>query len=165
MAKRRHDEAPSSSRGTLTVLAIGGLVVAGLVGWALTRTIETPLPAPPTNAARLMASPPAPQPPASDDLGPTAATTTTATATAPIRVSESSTPRSEVEGDTASVRRIAVEDLHEEIGSGEVTVIDVRDERSFEAGHIPGALHYPLASIETQIDLIPKGKPIVTYCT
>ena len=65
----------------------------------------------------------------------------------------------------AAVKRISVDDLKQEIVRGQVTVIDVRDADSYIAAHIPGSLHIPLARIEGEIQYLPKGKPIVTYCT
>ena len=46
MAKSRHNPPPpeNSPRGMLAILAIGALLVAGLVVWALTRTVETDVP-------------------------------------------------------------------------------------------------------------------------
>ena len=70
-----------------------------------------------------------------------------------------------IQGDKKEVPRISAEDLHEKVRTGSVTVVDVRDNASYEAGHIPGSLHIPLASVEANLDLLPKGKSIVTYCT
>ena len=44
-------------------------------------------------------------------------------------------------------------------------VFDVRTMEQFLAGHIPGALHIPVGRIEGEIPYLPKGKPVVTYCT
>jgi len=71
----------------------------------------------------------------------------------------------DVEGEKAAIARISAEDLKEKMNAGAVTVVDVRDAASFASGHIAGALHIPLASIEANLDLLPKGKDIVTYCT
>ena len=57
--------------------------------------------------------------------------------------------------------RITVDDL----GKGDFTVIDVRSAEQFKAGHIPGALHIPVARIEGEIPYLPKGKAVVAYCT
>ena len=48
MAKQRHNEPPpeTASRAPLAMMAIGALLVAGLIVWALTRTVETSSPAP-----------------------------------------------------------------------------------------------------------------------
>ncbi len=46
-----------------------------------------------------------------------------------------------------------------------VVVVDVRDEGSFRAGHIPGARCIPLDNVEKRVpDLKKLQKPIVTYC-
>jgi rhodanese-related sulfurtransferase len=46
-----------------------------------------------------------------------------------------------------------------------VVVVDVRDEGSFEAGHIPGSRSVPLEEVEKRAaDLKKLKKPIVTYC-
>ncbi len=62
-------------------------------------------------------------------------------------------------------RRITNDELKEQYDRGAVTIIDVRDGDDFLQAHIPGALHIPLARIEGEIGYLPKGKPIVTYCT
>ena len=46
-----------------------------------------------------------------------------------------------------------------------MTVIDVRDAQSYVNAHIPGSLHIPMARIDGEVPYLPKGKPIVTYCT
>ena len=46
-----------------------------------------------------------------------------------------------------------------------VIVVDVRDEASFNAGHIPGSRVVPLDQVERRAPELKKlGKPIVTYC-
>lgn len=62
-------------------------------------------------------------------------------------------------------RRITADELKPRFDRGEVTIIDVRDADQFVQSHIPGALQIPLARIEGEIAYLPKGKPIVTYCT
>lgn len=151
MAKRRHEpEPPASSRTTLLVLTIGGLAVAALVVWALTRTVERP--AASTTAASTPVTAPAP------------GTTNTG---APLTATQSPTPfaQNAPEQSNASVPRISVEDLREQWKAKSVTIVDVRDDASFAAGHIPGAIHIPFARIEGEMPALPKDKPIVTYCT
>ena len=46
-----------------------------------------------------------------------------------------------------------------------VTVLDVRDAGAYLASHIPGALQIPVARVEGEVPYLPKGKPIVAYCT
>ena len=42
--------------------------------------------------------------------------------------------------------------------------MDVRETRETANGYIEGALRIPLGSIEAQIDLLPKDRPILAYC-
>ncbi len=156
MPKHRRPEPaqPASSRTTIAILAVGGLLVAALVVWALTRTVE-------------------PQATVADTAGTFSytPTTTTAPSTSAMPTQTAATPfpvpvpPAPDENSTAAVPRIAVEDLREKMKTNAVTVIDVRDDASFAAGHIPGSLHVPFARVEGEMSALPKGKPIVTYCT
>ena len=64
-----------------------------------------------------------------------------------------------------SVPRISVAALREKIDRGEVVVMDVRDIDSYTASHIAGAMHIPVSYLETELPYLPRGKPIVAYCT
>lgn len=64
-----------------------------------------------------------------------------------------------------SVPRIPLAEARQRVENRAVTLIDVRDANSYIAGHIPGAIQIPLARIEGEINYLPRGKPIVTYCT
>ena len=151
------------------MVAIGALLVAGLIAWALTRTVET-----------------SSTPSASSTISPSSDTTgsfvppvdTTVSTMAPIdtvsipptttggfTTSSQAPPPPLVQGDKTEVRRIAAEDLREKHKANSVLVIDVRDAAGYASGHIPGALHIPMASVEANLDRIPKGREIVTYCT
>jgi hypothetical protein len=157
MAKPRHDE-PTSSKTTMAVLIAGGLLVAALVVWALTRTVEPDAPPPVPVADATTFSAPAAADPAGTAPGIPAASDTSLTLPPP-------TTPAQPQGNPAAVKRTAVEDLRPQLTRGDVTVIDVRTAADYARGHIPGAINIPFASIETQFDSIPKGKPIVTYCT
>jgi len=64
-----------------------------------------------------------------------------------------------------SVPRISVAALKEKIDRGEVVVMDVRDIDSYTASHIAGAMHIPVSYVESELPYLPRGKPIVAYCT
>ena len=64
-----------------------------------------------------------------------------------------------------SVPRISTAALREKIDRGEVVVMDVRDIDSYTASHITGAMHIPLSYVESELQYLPRGKPIVAYCT
>jgi rhodanese-related sulfurtransferase len=56
------------------------------------------------------------------------------------------------------------EDLLHRVKNGSVTVLDVRPESEYHAGHIPGALSVPLEHLEELISKLPKDQEIVAYC-
>ena len=136
------------SRGPMLVLLLGSLAVAGLVVWALTRTVEPAVPA----AAVTQTSPVVPQ----NDL-PLSQTTGTAAG--------STTPATPASGTEGGVARVSAAQLNDLVNSGNVTVLDVRDSVSYTNGHIPGAIHIPFARVEAEAGNLPKGKPLVAYCT
>jgi predicted sulfurtransferase len=72
---------------------------------------------------------------------------------------------SSTEDANAAAPRIEPDDLYAHFQKGDVTIVDVRDAGAFAASHIPGALHIPLARIDGEVSSLPKGKPIVAYCT
>jgi hypothetical protein len=85
--------------------------------------------------------------------------TATSTGTAPARET------SDTELKDPSLR-IPLEELVALASKGTVTVVDVRDEDSFVAGHIPGAIWIPLSSVERSVEqLCALAKPVVTYCS
>jgi hypothetical protein len=165
MAKTRHQTEPTSNRATMAILVAGGLLVAALVVWALTRTVE---PSTQSVMTDVSTTAPAPAPAASSptatadgSIPPGALATSAPTGT----VAGQATPPPQPSRDSSAVQRIAVEDLRAKLNRNEVTVIDVRDAASYGGGHIPGSINVPFASVESMLDTIPKDKPIVTYCT
>jgi len=65
-------------------------------------------------------------------------------------------------------RRLSVDDVKVLQAAGLVLVVDVRIERSFRAGHIPGALNVPLDEVDArgpEILRVAAGRAIVTYCS
>jgi rhodanese-related sulfurtransferase len=48
--------------------------------------------------------------------------------------------------------------------AGAAFVIDVRPPEEFAAGHIPGAVHLPLAELERRLAELPRDQEIVAYC-
>lgn len=146
-------------------MTIGALLVAGLVGWALTRTVEAP-----TSVASGYEQFPTSTAPTTPGAAPSISETSGTTPPPDTPVSSASAPITAVPssgpiGDRSTVARMAAEDLRQKVNSGQVTLIDVRGADAFATGHIPGAINIPFASMEGMVDTIPKGKQIVTYCT
>lgn len=146
-------------------MTVGGLLVAGLVIWALTRTVEAPAPAPQAAVEQFPTTTAPTTPGTGDALTQTAPGTTPPAPVASTSAPLSAIPSSGPIGDRSTVTRVAAEDVREQLKAGAITLIDVRDSNSYAAGHIPGAMHIQFASMEGQIGRIPKDKPIVTYCT
>jgi len=44
---------------------------------------------------------------------------------------------------------------------GEVAVLDVREPYEWAAGHVPGAVHIPMAELPRRGDLVPAGQVLV----
>jgi 3-mercaptopyruvate sulfurtransferase SseA len=63
------------------------------------------------------------------------------------------------------VRRITVSDLQNMVNKNEAFIVDVRNEASYNAGHIRGAKLIPLNDIDKRSGELPKDKLIVTYCS
>ena len=45
-----------------------------------------------------------------------------------------------------------------------VTVIDVRPEEEYQAGHVPGAINVPIKELENYLQRLDKNQEIVAYC-
>jgi rhodanese-related sulfurtransferase len=67
-------------------------------------------------------------------------------------------------GERDGVERLSPEQLEERLARGEVVVLDVRPEREFDAGHIPGAISAPLSRLNEVALALPKRKEVVAYC-
>lgn len=62
--------------------------------------------------------------------------------------------------------RISLDEFVPLTQKGGATIVDVRGQDNFAAGHIPGALSIPLSTVEASVEQLRKlGKPIVTYCS
>lgn len=59
---------------------------------------------------------------------------------------------------------VAAREVLERARAGLVTVLDVRPEEEFAAGHIPGAVNVPLEKLERYLSKLPKRKEIIAYC-
>lgn len=59
---------------------------------------------------------------------------------------------------------VASEELARRVKAGEVTVLDVRPEPEYRAGHLPGALSIPVAALKARLKELPKDRAIVAYC-
>jgi predicted sulfurtransferase len=62
-------------------------------------------------------------------------------------------------------RRVTIAELKGMLDRHEAVVIDVRNEASFNSGHIRGAKLIPEGDLSKHLDELPHDKTIVTYCS
>jgi rhodanese-related sulfurtransferase/DNA-binding transcriptional ArsR family regulator len=64
----------------------------------------------------------------------------------------------------ADMEPVDMGELVRRLGAGEVTVLDVRPEDEYRAGHIPGAVSMPVDEVERRLAEIPRDRPVIAYC-
>ena len=62
-------------------------------------------------------------------------------------------------------RRVTADELDTMLKNGEAIVVDVRNQASYDIGHIPGAKLIPAGEILNHLNELPRDKMIVTYCS
>ena len=65
---------------------------------------------------------------------------------------------------TLPTERMTPQELAARLDDPKTTVIDVRPSEKYREGHVPGALHIPIADIKKDVPDLPKDHLIVTYC-
>lgn len=93
-----------------------------------------------------------------DSSGRVASSSTPAAPTAPKAPQPTGVPAD-------GVRRITTVELRDLINRGQAYVVDVRNEVSFNAGHVRGAKLIPNTQIAERSNELPRDKTIVTYCS
>lgn len=63
-----------------------------------------------------------------------------------------------------SLEPIDARELRRRLRSGDITLIDVRPDAEYRAGHIAGAISVPLRTLRQRLRSIPKDRPVVAYC-
>ena len=64
----------------------------------------------------------------------------------------------------APIKEIDVHQVKELEDKDSATIVDIRDLASFQAGHIPNAIHLSDSTVEQFIIDTDKNKPLVVYC-
>ena len=62
-------------------------------------------------------------------------------------------------------RRVTADEMDAMVKNGQAIIVDVRNQASFDMGHIPGAKLIPAGEILNHLDELPRDKMIVTYCS
>lgn len=47
---------------------------------------------------------------------------------------------------------------------GRVFVVDIRDRKAYDAGHVPTARNIPIEELDAALPGLPRRLPVVTYC-
>ena len=63
-----------------------------------------------------------------------------------------------------SIKQIDVHKVREIEDNDSATIVDIRDPASYQAGHIPNAIHLSDNTVEKFISDTDKNKPLVVYC-
>ena len=59
---------------------------------------------------------------------------------------------------------VAHRELLERVRDGLVTVLDVRPQLEYAAGHLPGAINIPLSELEEHLDELEQEHEVIAYC-
>lgn len=59
---------------------------------------------------------------------------------------------------------IDVAEANEMVTGGEAVLLDVRTSPEWKQGHAPKAIHISLASLPTQMNRVPTGRPVLVIC-
>ena len=59
------------------------------------------------------------------------------------------------------IKQLSPKELDQKKG---MVLLDVRTDKEYEAGHIPGSVHIPLSEIGDKIKKLKKDKDLVVYC-
>jgi len=92
----------------------------------------------------------------------------------PVRVSNSTpavpaaktAPAADVHQDDGhDAPRITLADAKKDFDAGTAVIVDVRDAAAYDQEHIKGAINITKATLDANLDKLPKGKKIIVYCS
>lgn len=63
-----------------------------------------------------------------------------------------------------SMEAISAEELLSRLSAGSVTLLDVRPQDEYRAGHLPQARNVTLGDLERRLEELPKDQEIIAYC-
>ncbi|MEN4807108.1 metalloregulator ArsR/SmtB family transcription factor [Pantoea agglomerans] len=65
---------------------------------------------------------------------------------------------------TESLESISREELLERLKAGDVTLLDVRPQEEYQAGHLPGAINIPVEELNDRLSELKQEQTVVAYC-
>jgi rhodanese-related sulfurtransferase len=75
-------------------------------------------------------------------------------------------PSTEAESKSAGIQSITPTEASKMFAAKEAVIIDVREQNEWDAGHIPGAIHIPVASLNSRLAELEqyKDSPVIMQC-
>lgn len=67
-------------------------------------------------------------------------------------------------GDARHITSLDRAMLARQLAAGDLTLLDVRPELEYAAGHLPGAVNIPVDQLEARMSEIPDGREVIAYC-
>jgi rhodanese-related sulfurtransferase/DNA-binding transcriptional ArsR family regulator len=64
----------------------------------------------------------------------------------------------------SEMEQVDTGELVRRLEAGDVTVLDVRPDDEYRAGHIPGAVSIPMEELERRLAEVPRDRPVIAYC-
>jgi rhodanese-related sulfurtransferase len=64
-----------------------------------------------------------------------------------------------------NARRVTVAEAKDLLAKNEAIILDVRNQASYNAGHVRGAKLIPVGEVANHLAELPKDKLIITYCS
>lgn len=59
---------------------------------------------------------------------------------------------------------VTLPELRKRVRAGDVTLLDVRPEDEYAAGHIPGAVSIPVTQLKRRLTELPRRREVIAYC-
>ena len=59
---------------------------------------------------------------------------------------------------------VTAQDAAQALADGSATVVDVREQYEWDAGHVPGSLHHEIERIAWRAPTIPRDRPVAFLC-
>jgi hydroxyacylglutathione hydrolase len=63
-----------------------------------------------------------------------------------------------------NAKETSIASVAQGLAVGGITVVDVRGDDEWQDGHIRGAIHIPLGSLQASAGTLDRSKPVVTVC-
>ncbi len=73
-------------------------------------------------------------------------------------------PSPDYAGETRSMKRYDAREVHDLAESGDIVIVDVRSDETYEEGHIPGAINVPYVELPDRYDELDRARHFVLHC-